>query len=131
MQLIVSRGLNCFLYSNIYLQKQHYPLVKSLVINCTPQNWSCRGTKLKNCRVMVFCPVVSHDVVSHMCELSLKSVPEQFLLQQLFVVTARHCHAAYVLTDPFDCMGSEKTGCVACCHVVSPMCELALCVNWP
>ena len=34
------------------------------------------GTKLKNCRALVLCPVVLHDavsccVVSHMCELGL------------------------------------------------------------
>ena len=78
MQLIVLRGLYTFLYFNLYLQKQHYPLVKSLVINCPPQivmefvnqfqvAWSCRGmcgTKLKNRRALVLCPVVSHDVMS-------------------------------------------------------------------
>ena len=78
MQLIVSRGLYLFLYSNLYLQKQHYPLVKSVVNNCTPQivtefmnlyqvARSCPGmcgTKLKNCRALVLCPVVSHAVMS-------------------------------------------------------------------
>ena len=42
------------------------------------------------------------------------------------VVTTRHCRAAYVSTNTFDCMWSEKTGRVACCRVVSSMCELAL-----
>ena len=82
MQLIVSRGLYPFLYSNLYLQMQHYPLVESVVINYTPQNftefmnqyqvtWPCHGmcgTKLKNCRALVPCPVVSHAVV--MCHVA-------------------------------------------------------------
>ena len=38
MQLIVSKGLYPFLYCNLNLQKEHYDLVESVVINCTPQN---------------------------------------------------------------------------------------------
>ena len=77
MQIVVSTGFFPFLL-HLHLQK-HYPLRKSLVINCTPRNChgvcnqsessrmvvSCMcGTKLKNRRALVLCPVVSHAVVS-------------------------------------------------------------------
>ena len=42
-------------------------------------------------------------------------------------MTTRLGRAAYVGTDPFDCMGSEKNGScrMLSCRVVSSMCELA------
>ena len=89
MQLIVSRDLYPFLYSDLYLQKQHYSLVKSLVINFPPQNchrvcesvssrtvvsWYVWHQTKKIVVPLDLCPVVLHAacrVVSHMCELRL------------------------------------------------------------
>ena len=45
-----------FLNSNLYLQK-HYPLVKSLVINCTPRNSHRVCNDLVSCRMVVSCYV--------------------------------------------------------------------------
>ena len=44
-----------------------------------------------------------------------------------FCLTTRLGRAAYICELIHYCMGSEKTGCVACCCVVS--CHP--CVNWP
>ena len=45
-----------FLNSNLYLQK-HYPLVKSLLINCTPRNSHRVCNDLVSCRIVVSCYV--------------------------------------------------------------------------
>ena len=79
MQILVSRGFYLFLLSSsVEACIRPYPLVKGLVINCTPRNCngvcnesessrmvvSCMcGTKLKNRRALVLYPVVSHAVV--------------------------------------------------------------------
>ena len=79
MQILVSRDFYLFLLSSsVEACIRPYPLVKGLVIKCTPRNCngvcksessrmvvSCMcGTKLKNRRALVLCPVVSHAVVS-------------------------------------------------------------------
>ena len=62
------------------------------------------------------------------CDTRQKSLPEQFLLPQLFVVTTRLRRAAICVNCSIRLNGKRKNGScrMLSCRVVSSMCELAI-----
>ena len=139
MQIVVSTGFFPFLL-HLHLQK-HYSLRKSLVINCTPRKChgvcnesesscmvvSCMcGTKCRFKKIMQI--VVSTGFFPFLLHLHLQ---KHYSLRKSLVIncTPRKCHGVCNESESscmvVSCMCGTKCR-VACCCVVSHMCELSI-----